>query len=568
MTILSPKKRTDALRVGTQIVRTSRSTAVDLSSVSAVAARTTFRMLPVDGTMESPIIAKLPRGHRMHRKFGVVYENAPAHADDLTQIAGIRTREAVLLNQQGIYLFGQIALWRHREMIEIAGELQMPVSRIVDEAWVDQARSLSHPELAASQTDLPASILRTVTLLACALLVGFFTMYMFGRQRNPPLTGVLSADITSLCVPAPSRLTAVHVKPGQEVFSGQPLLTLEKLEHLAILEEHERSVHKLEMELKRAEAQARIELEWRTGDVDRSLWDVKLQIAEQRNGTLRQRQKLAAQLSSPRSSALAKRSSVTSISSRNLLADAAPASQAGGLMFFSGSGQVTPVSVTSPMKSMPVRVAEVPRDDVFTDSPMSLTNNEAARNVPLDSQRTDSQRTDSTEVISTEASSLLSEELRLKAVRGSLPTTVREAMGVEAIKGQLEEATNRLENLKSLSREVQVSAPVYGVVGQVRYRQGDDLPNGEVMLRILHTDRRYIIVQLPTRRVTEMQAGQEVELIFPGHQEFRGQVVEVPVLADSTGQSGDTLAAVRIEPLGRLWPMVPVGSQVDVISMK
>ena len=242
-------------------------------------------------------------------------------------------------------------------------------------------------------------------------------------------------------------------------------------------------------------------------------------------------------------------------------------------MFFSGSGQVTPVSVTSPMKSRPVRVAEVPRDDVFTDSPMSLTNNEAARNVLLDSPLTDSpltdsQRTDSSEVISTEASSLLSEELRLKAVRGSLPTTVREAMGVEAIKGQLEEATNRLENLKSLSREVQVSAPVYGVVGQVRYRQGDDLPNGEVMLRILHTDRRYIIVQLPTRRVTEMQAGQEVELIFPGHQEFRGQVVEVPVLADSTGQSGDTLAAVRIEPLGRLWPMVPVGSQVDVISMK
>ena len=65
-----------------------------------------------------------------------------------------------------------------------------------------------------------------------------------------------------------------------------------------------------------------------------------------------------------------------------------------------------------------------------------------------------------------------------------------------------------------------------------------------------------------------MQPGHEVELIFPGEQEFHGQIVDVPMLADLTGQSGDTLAAVRIEPVGRLWPMIPVGSQVDVISLK
>jgi hypothetical protein len=94
------------------------------------------------------------------------------------------------------------------------------------------------------------------------------------------------------------------------------------------------------------------------------------------------------------------------------------------------------------------------------------------------------------------------------------------------------------------------------------------LPNGEIMVRILHTDRRYIMVHLPTRRVTEMQAGQEVELMFPGNQEFRGQIVDVPMLADTTGSSGDTLAAVRIEPVGRLWPMIPVGSQVDVVSLR
>ena len=477
----------------------------------------------------------------MDRQFGVVYENTPSRADDLTQIAGIRTREAVLLNQRGVYLFGQIALWRHREIVAIAAELQVPVSRIIDEAWIDQARALSHSSEATATSSLPASALRTVTLLACALLIGFFTIYVLGQRRNQALTGVLSADITSICVPAPSRLTAVHVKPGQEVFSGQPLLTLEKLEHLALLESQEQNIRKLAMELKRAEAQAKIELEWRTGDVDRNLWDVRLQIAERQNGVQRTQQMASHSHST-------QRANVAAVSSRQMLTQASLPAEAGGLMFFSGTGKTTPANARPARQSLPVRMAEVPRDSVVSDSPTPIFETDA--------------------VVDSKLTSLHSEEQRLASVRESLPATVSEAMGVTVLKEQLDDASQRLEVMKSVSREVHVNAPVYGVVGQVRYRQGDDLPNGEVMLRILHTDRRYIIVHLPTRRVNEMQAGHEVLLVFPGREEFRGQVVDVPMLAESAGQTGDTLAAVRIEPIGRLWPMVPVGSQVDVISLK
>ena len=65
-----------------------------------------------------------------------------------------------------------------------------------------------------------------------------------------------------------------------------------------------------------------------------------------------------------------------------------------------------------------------------------------------------------------------------------------------------------------------------------------------------------------------MRPGQEVELRFPGNEEFQGQVVDIPMVADVTGASGETLAAVRIEQAGRLWPNVPVGSQIDVISSR
>jgi multidrug resistance efflux pump len=496
--------------------------------------------------MESPIIAKLPRGHRMDRQFGIVYDAAPAEADDLTQIDGIKTREAVLLNQRGIYLFGQIALWRHREIVEIAGELQIPVARIVDEGWMEQARSLSHPVPSGSAYDLPASAFRTISLLVCALLVGVFTIYMLGRHRNQPLTGVLSADITSIRVPAPSRLTAVHVKAGQEVFSGQPLLTLEKLEHLSMLEAQERTVRKLTQDLKRAEAQARIEAEWRTSELDRELSDVRLQIAQRKTPLLYQQARTADASNGRRGTR------VSPVSARAKLASLPAKARAGGLMFFSGSGQTSPTPIAPALPSVPVRTAMAPREGVVSDFPTL-----DAVPTPVEAAAVDEQ-----------SQKLQSEETRLLSLREALPSTVNEAMGVTSLHEQLNDAASHLETMKSVSREIHVNAPVYGVVGQVRYRQGDDLPNGEIMVRILHTDRRYIMVHLPTRRVTEMQPGHEVELMFPGNQEFRGQIVDVPMLADTTGSTGDTLAAVRIEPVGRLWPMIPVGSQVDVVSLR
>ena len=491
--------------------------------------------------MESPIIANLPRGHRMDRLLGVVYDYTPGHSDDLTAIDGIRTREAVLLNQLGIYCYGQIALWRHREVTSIAGELQVPVSRIIDEGWGEQARSLCRVPVAASFSNLPASILRTTTLLAFALLIGFFTVYLLGQHRNQALTGVLSTDITSIKVPAASRLTAVHVRAGDEVFSGQPLLTLEKLEHRALIEAQEHTVRDLQRELKRAEAQATIELEWRTRDLDRELADVRLQVARDEASTT---------VHGDRSTASVRHRSgtpVSLISSVRTVTTVRP--RPGGIIFFGAGGQTSCATEGSdpPLQPVPMpvplRVAEAPRNGVVSDSAaMKLTD--------------------------TMLNSLRSEQVRLESVRSSLADTVREAVGVTSLKARLSDAAQQLDTMKSVSREINVPSPVYGTVGQVRYREGDDMQSGEVMLRILHADRRYIIVYLPTRRVHEMQPGHEVELTFPGNQAYRGQIVEIPLLAEAPGQSGETFAAVRIEPVGRLWPTVPIGSQVDVISLK
>ena len=492
--------------------------------------------------MESPIIAKLPRGHHMDRRFGIVYANAPEISDDLTQVDGVRTREAVMLNQSGIYFWGQIALWRHREMAAIVEELQIPIGRIIDEGWTEQAKVLCRVETPRQSSTLPASVFRTISLLVCALLIGFFTVYLIGQRQNLPLTGILSADITTIRVPAASRLTSVQIKAGQEVFSGQPLVTLEKLEHLSFIETQERLVRDLERELKRVEAQASIELESRTRDLDRELSNVRQRIAIGELDTT-----TASQIPEGNQNRMPGTLPVRSVSLSGSPKFGPPQrARAGGIIFFSGaSGQSSPLPapVTVATFSEPVRIAELPRNTVVSDSTVtgSTTPNLAV---------------------------LRSEQSRLESVRAALPHTVNEAVGATIMQAHYADAARQLEVMKNVSREVHVSSPVYGTVGQVRYREGDDMQAGEVMLRILHTDRRYITAYLPTRRVHEMRAGQEVELRFPGNEEFLGQVVDVPMLADLTGNSGDTLTAVRVEQLGRLWPNVPVGSQIDVISSR
>lgn len=496
----------------------------------------------MDGRMESPIIATLPRGHRMDRRFGVVFDIAPELSDDLTRVGGVKTREAVILNQLGIYFWGQVALWRHREMSAIADELQIPVGRMIDDRWTEQAKNLCAVAAPRQSSTLPASPLRTLSLLIVALLVGFCSVYMLGRHRNQPLTGILSADITTIRVPAESRLTTVQIKAGDEVFSGQPLLTLEKLEHLTVIEAQEHLVRDLEREVKRTGAQAAIELEWRTRELNRELSNVRQRVAmRELDG------RTASRVPDGQLNRSHEGLPIRSVSSSNAgQLNSRPRSRAGGIIFFSGaSGQSSAVSEPAHVPDIPerVRMAQTQHNSLASES----------------------------EVISPadpELQSLRAEQSRLEAIRKTLPATVNEALGATTIQAEYAEAARKLESMKTVSRVVNVTSPVYGTVGQVRYREGDDMQAGEVMLRILHTDRRYITAYLPTRRVHEMRPGQEVELQFPGNEEFRGQVVDIPMVADLTGKTGDTLAAVRIEQLGRLWPSVPVGSQIDVISSR
>ena len=482
---------------------------------------------------------QLSHGYRIDRLFGVVYDHSPSGADDLTAIRGIDTREAVILNRLGVYFYSQIALWAHPEISAFSGELGMSASTLVDEQWIEQAQTICRPRPvgpSSASAHLPATAIRTVSLLACALIVGCVLVYWLSLQSRQPLRGVIAADITSLRVPAESRLLAVHVQAGDEVFSGDQLLTLEKTEHLALIYAQQQRVRDLEQQLQKADAQAHLELAWRSRELDREILDVQSRVQ-----SIREVKK--AILDSPRSASLpALNSGIgligTPVSQSRVITPAGTRG-ANGMIFISGLSGESSANVPRPVTN---RVAQ-PSRLVLASEPSSA---ESSATTGLELQTVELRLQ------------------RLEEIRSSLPQQVRRAAGVESIRVQYDEAAQKLAEMETVSREVSVLSPSYGKVGQVRYKEGDTMSPGEVMLKILHMDRRYVLIHVPTQRAHEIHAGTAVELSFPGGDRFRGKVSNVPMLAEATIPGGQSLASVRVEPVGRLWPEIPIGSQIDV----
>jgi multidrug resistance efflux pump len=494
----------------------------------------------MDDTQIAPIRSGLPRGYRVHPQMGILYDTAPGNSDDLTQIDGINTREAVALNQLGVYTFGQIAMWTQREVTAIADQLRISSALIADQQWVEQAQyCCQRTDEGGIQTVLPATLVRTVSFVACALLCGFLLVYFLAQGDQQPLQGVLSAEITTLHVPTASRLLATHVRPGDEVFSGEVLLTLEKLEHLETIEKQHARVRDLSEELQQAEARATLEIDLQTSDIDRQMLDLQTQIdlVLEQNAALKEAEQPVVDMAIPAHSVPAMTVSAAKSTVEHEV-------EPGGLLFFSGqSGQSSPFSKAADPPAAAPAEAEVAT---------------AAQPVSETAQMPVKQPLQSTTQLEVQLQ-------RLENLKDLIPDRIRMAAGIEQMRLRLEEATSRLEQMQAASREIAVVSPAYGVVGQIRCHEGDLLQSGDVLLKILHSERRFVVVYVPTERVADLQTSDTVRLGFGERGEFRGTVVEIPTMASATTPGGPSLAAVRVEESGRMWPDLPIGSRVDVI---
>jgi len=495
--------------------------------------------------MDSPIVSTLPSGFQMDRQYGLIYDCIPSRTDDLTRISGLHPREAAQLNKQGIFCFGQIALWRHREQVRFADDLQIPFSRIVDEGWVSQARELCR-ERTTSANGFSAGSFRTLTTLICALLIGFLFVWLIASQQHAPLAGILIADVTQVKLPANSAVQHVHVRPGDEVFTGQKLLTLENSALIAARVQQQKRVREAERTVQRLEARLLFEQETRRAELVAATVRLQQDLSRQRPG-------------------------------RNLARSGTGAS---GILFFSASSRSTPLAAigqpagkpdsksqpgvtlnasdTSTSGTRSVRIVAAASPAVMTDPGRTATAGKPAASAGVPIATADS---GGGEALRTELS-------RLDALQKNLQQHVANAIGLTQAREILLDAQEELQRLQTEETELLISAPNYGLVGTVEVEVGDQLASGKTVLRILHPDRRSVVIQLPGSRLPELSTGEMVEIHFPGARGYEGRVVSISPMTTAEVTGSEARVAVKIEPAGRIWPTVPVGCDVQVCSWK
>jgi hypothetical protein len=106
------------------------------------------------------------------------------------------------------------------------------------------------------------------------------------------------------------------------------------------------------------------------------------------------------------------------------------------------------------------------------------------------------------------------------------------------------------------------------MVGVFNKELGDHISAHEPIVQLLDEEQPYLLLQIPSSRISDFAPGTLVDLYFPGGSFGQGRVEEIPPQTSPIpvpgAPSSDTVITAHIEPLGTLWPNLPFGSEVEV----
>lgn len=156
---------------------------------------------------------------------------------------------------------------------------------------------------------------------------------------------------------------------------------------------------------------------------------------------------------------------------------------------------------------------------------------------------------------------------RIEQLRKILPNQVRQATGVDVAEEQLRDARETLAELERIRERLTLRANAYGTVGLYLKQTGDTVSVGDEIVELYDRERQHIDLPVPSRLINRYPIGTLVTLRFSGPIKCRGRVANVPPHTEqnvATLPGNDPLVRVLVEPIGRLWPEVPIGSSVEV----
>ena len=365
-------------------------------------------------------------------------------------------------------------------------------------------------------TDISTSMRRgrIGLIIGLALIAGTGFAWVLGWSGERAHRGSLQSRTTLVKSNCVARIREVSVKPGQSVSPGDALVQLIDVQLEERLIGKRREIAELEAEVSRARVSAEVDFAWRRRELQSEIFETQLK------ESAFSQEKLNKQ--------------VEQLAWKDHLSNS--------------DTNVSPV------------VAEV--DHPFTSIKRELHLPDERR---LQAMLREDAAAASTETLATQIALC---EQRLKALatlEKDLKSKIRSASGVDVAEARLNGARLELASLDSQLKELTITSPTYGIVGDVRIQPGDRVPNGDALIEILDDIQPHVVAQFPSAEASRLRHGSKVNLIFPSHGQRIGIITEIPPQTTSVAGASESFVGVKIEPAGKLWPKLAIGSNVKVL---
>ncbi len=370
----------------------------------------------------------------------------------------------------------------------------------------------------------PAPRGRAILLGLVSLALGTAAAYGLAQSNARTTLGYLEAESAVIAATSAGKVEVIAAIEGAQVEPGQKILIVvdELLE--SQVSTLRRRVDVLHSELEQAKAKAEVDLKWRMNEIDEEILQTRLKSA----GFLQSQ--YDQEIEQYAWNDFLKESLIDPV---DFFADSTP----------------------DQLLEHTVRSAKLPRESRLR----AAIRKEAASNA--------------LEVSQAQVELCEARLKELEVLKQELSKQIMRSHGVEVAEARLAEATEELSRIENRPHEIEFKSPIHGTVGLYRKAQGERVTAGEPIVTILDEDQRYLTLRIPSRQAPQFPAGERVELDFPGGETRKGIVRTLPPQTlmghgalVTTPQDSSIL--LRIDPVEKLWPNVPVGTGVQVHPAK
>lgn len=356
---------------------------------------------------------------------------------------------------------------------------------------------------------------RRIVLIVClAVVAGSGLAWYLEGTGFHSFPGTIEARTTVVTTTREARIDAVAVKRGQSVAPGDPLFQLVDSQLDDRFLGKRREIATFEAEVARIKAVSEVELAWRRRELHTEIFETQLKLAALIQEKLNKQ--------------------VEQIAWRDHLSSV----EADFSTFTS--------DVDHPFRSISL---ELHRPDERRLQAMLREDSAAA----------------SAEALAAQIALCEQRLKKLERLDKEIESKVLASCGIELAEARLDCGRQELEDLEGRMKDLTMTSPTFGVIGEITLQRGDHVAPGGTLVEILDDQQPHIVARIPCSAASSMHQGSKVTIVFPASERRLGIIASIPPQTTSVAGTSESVLAVRIEPAGKLWPKLAIGSNVNVM---